>query len=219
MAGVIEPSSWRVVVFDLDEALLDRREAWLFAVEEAFAATAGTRINARPLAEAYRLRPFRDVFGVLTPDADAQERCERLAATMYRRSALKRLLVHDGIGMALDALREARIEIGAITAEAHGDAVKQMQSTGLDRFVTVLSATPPQEGWDVIARWNDCLRFLEQDPDRAVFVSPSEVDRHTLAATGAMTIAAGWNGEPGAPGVRHARELTALLRAGAPRKS
>ena len=213
MAGIIEPSAQRVVVFDLDEALLDRREAWRFAIEEAVASATRERVSARALVEEYRLRPFRDAIRVLLPDPDAQDRCEKLARAMWGRSAMKRLLVHDGIGMALDTLREARIEIGAITMEPHSTAIKQLQSTGLDRFVTVLSATPAHGGWDPISRWEDCLRFVEQPASRAVFVSPSVDDLRAVASTGATTIGAGWSRTFVEGALGHPGELLPFIRA------
>ena len=114
----------RAVVFDLDDALLDRRPAWRYALEEAAISVTGRRVDARPLEDEYHRRPWRHAAAILLPDRGEAERAAELADQMFRRSALKRLLVHEGIGMALDHLRAARIEMGGISREAHALAIR-----------------------------------------------------------------------------------------------
>ena len=214
MAGLVQPLERVAVVMDLDEALLDRREAWLYAIEESVAAITGTRISARSLLDEYRLRPPRDALRILLRDSAGIDHCEALSWQMYRRSAMKRLLVHEGVGMALDALREARVEVGVISREAHPDALKQIESTGLDRFVTVLSATAAGTPWDPGSRWGDCLRFLDQRPERCAFVSPFPEDLQVIEQTGADVLAAGWVEvpPPAHDALRHPAALVRVLR-------
>ncbi len=181
----------RAVIFDLDEGLLVRSGAWQYAVEEAVMAVTGRRLDARPLAEGYRRRPFSHVLGVLVEPRELAE-CEELSIAMYRRSAMKRLLVHDGLGMALDALRGERVETGAVSHEPHFVARKQVESTGLDRFLAVLSATAEAQPWRPAERIGDCLRFLEQEPGRCLFVSPDGRDLEAAAAMGMASVSAGW---------------------------
>jgi phosphoglycolate phosphatase-like HAD superfamily hydrolase len=160
----------RALIFDLDEALLDRRNAWQYAVEESIAAVCGERLTARDLVAEYRLRPWSHALSVLVADRHRQAAVERACATIYERSAMKRLLVHEGIGVALDAVRAQRVEMGAISREPHRIAIKQIESTGLDRFLAVLSPTPKREPWDVADRLRDCARFLQREPASTTFV-------------------------------------------------
>lgn len=183
----------RAVIFDLDEVLLDRRRAWQYTVEESIAMVCGERMNAGPLVEEYRGRPWYQALTILVPSAAERERCEALCCQVFGRSALKRLLVHEGTGMGLDALRTARIEMGAISREPHSLALKQIQSTGLDRFLAVLSATPEDQEWNPEERFADCLRFLEHEPALCAFVSGERRDIAGICGCGARGFTAGWN--------------------------
>lgn len=183
----------RAIIFDLDRCLIDPRKAWRYCIEEAIAAAAGRRVDASDLVEEYHTRPWRDALGVLA-EAGERERLEDLCTTMFERSAMKKLLVHEGVGMALDALRGERIELGAISRLPHGVAVKQVQSTGLDRFLAVVATTPPAERWDPGARIVQCLAFLEAEARRSAFVSGERRDREAAARAGLRPYAASWGG-------------------------
>jgi phosphoglycolate phosphatase-like HAD superfamily hydrolase len=183
----------RAVIFDLDRCLIDPRKAWRYCIEESIAAALGQRIDASELVEEYHTRPWRDALGVLTDSAEAA-RCADLCATMFERSAMKKLLVHEGVGMALDALRGERIELGAISRLTHGLAVKQVQSTGLDRFLAVVATTPADERWDPGARIEQCLSFLESGAARSAFVSGDGRDLEAAVRGGVRPYAAGWGG-------------------------
>jgi beta-phosphoglucomutase-like phosphatase (HAD superfamily) len=192
------PTSLRAVIFDLDEALLDRSKAWAYTVEEAVASVTGRRIDAAPLAIEYSNRPWRHALGIVLSDPDELEAAASLCGDMYARSALKRLLVQEGAGMALDALRGASVEIGAISREPHAIARRQVDSTGLDRFLAVLSPTPDREHWDPGARLAECRGFLEYEPPKCAFIA---ADARALEAgrdAGFMAFVAGWCGS--APG-------------------
>ncbi len=182
----------RAVVFDLDEALLARARAWQYAVEESVASVCGRRVQVEPLAQEYRLRPWGHVLSILVTRQDELARCEALCREVFARSAMKRLLVHEGMGMALDHLRAEGLEMGAVSHEPHATALKQIQSTGLDRFLTVLSATPEGERWDPCTRAADCVRFLGCEASRCAFVSPAEDDLGATAKAGFLACAAGW---------------------------
>lgn len=184
--------SIRAVLFDLDHALLDQSGAWAYTVEEAVAAVTGKRVSARPLVEGYAGRPWRHALSVILPGGEDVDRCEKLCEVMARRSSMKRLLVFDGVGMALDRLVEGGIEVGAVSREDHSTAIKKVQSTGLDRFLAVLAATPAQEAWDPGARLAQCLNFLEREPGAAVFVSADAVDLRAAAASGFGCYRAAW---------------------------
>jgi phosphoglycolate phosphatase-like HAD superfamily hydrolase len=162
----------RAVVFDLDECLIDSRAAWAYTVEQSLAAVTGRHLRAgEDLVAEYRRRPWRDVFAILCGDAAGSDRCCEVADAMFRRSALKRLLVHEGIGMALDGLRASRIQIGAISRFPHAEAIKHIESTGLDRFVLVLCPTPRGEVWSPSFRVNEALGYLGCVPREAAYVS------------------------------------------------
>jgi hypothetical protein len=91
--------------------------------------------------------------------------------------------------MALDRLRGERIEMGAVSREPHALALKQAESTGLDRFLAVLAPTPPGVPWDPAARFADCLAYLGRAPAETAFVSPDAQDRSTVEGMGARIFA------------------------------
>jgi len=182
----------RAIIFDLDEVLLARDAAWRHALEEAIVVVCGERVDAAPLAAEYRTRPWRHVLNVVLRDRDQIESCESLCREFFGRSAMKKLLVHEGIGMALDSLRARQVEMGAISREPHPIALKQVQSTGLDRFLSVLSAQPEGEQWDALARFERCLRFLEYPASACAFVSHDAWDLETVSREGAECYRAGW---------------------------
>lgn len=184
----------RAVIFDLDEALLVRGAAWRYAVEEAVAAVAGRRVDASGLVEEYRRRPVHHVLAILLSDQAELVQCERLCLEMFRRSGIKRLLVHEGLGMALDHLRAGRVEMGAVSREPHAVALKQVQSTGLDRFLAVLASTPEGEAWHVDERIGTCLRFLGAPPESCGFLSGEEEDLRVAVQMGLAAAVAGWTG-------------------------
>ncbi len=86
----------RAVIFDFDEALLVRAPAWRYTVEEAVASVTGRRVDASPLAEAYRGRPWRHALEILLDDHSDVPDCEDLCQEIFTRSAMKKLLVHEG---------------------------------------------------------------------------------------------------------------------------
>jgi phosphoglycolate phosphatase-like HAD superfamily hydrolase len=182
----------RAVIFDLDRCLIDSRAAWRYCIEESFAAACNRHVSALELADEYHVRPWRDALSVISNAPDEVVRCERLCDAMFERSAMKKLLVHEGVGMALDSLRGERIELGAISRLPHSLAVKQVQSTGLDRFLAVLSATPAGARWDPAERVATCLRFLESPAAKAAFISGDDRDLDIAARAGLAAFAAGW---------------------------
>lgn len=180
------------MLFDLDRVLIDSRAAWRYTLEEAVASTTGERIDVRGLVDAYQYRPWFQVLSVVLGAPRDQALCESLCTEIMHRSALKKLLVHEGIGMALDSLRAARIEIGAISREPHELALKQAQSTGLDRFLTVLAATPDGEVWAANARLEQCLNFLEKPPQACALLTGDRADARAAAAIGLRVFRPGW---------------------------
>ena len=182
----------KAVIFDLDEALLDSRRAWAYAVEESIAMVCARRVSSAELVGEYRRRPWHHALAVLVDTPNERERCAEMCVTVYERSGMKRLLVHEGIGMGLDTVRAGRIEMGAISRSRHGLALKQVQSTGLDRFLSVLKGTPADEGWSPAARFAECLAFLGRQPAECAFVGVDRTDLEAIAATGAACYEAAW---------------------------
>jgi phosphoglycolate phosphatase-like HAD superfamily hydrolase len=205
----------RAVLFDLDEVLLDTRRAWQYTVEEAVLSVSGRRENTAPLLAEYRRRPWRDVLAVLLTEYGERARCEQLCLRIYERSAMKRLLVHEGIGMALDHVRANRIEMGAISRAPHASALKRIESTGLDRFLAVLSPTAEAGDWDVTARTADCLRFLGYPPEQCAFVSGDADDLRTAEQAGLRVFEATWASESatGCPPLAEPAAIAATLMA------
>lgn len=201
------------MIFDLDATLIDSRKAWQYAVEESVAATCGRRVDVQPLIEEYHRRPWIHALTLLLPEAGERARCETLCSEISRRSGLKKLLVHEGIGMALDALRGGWMEIGAISRQPHGLALKQSQSTGLDRFLAVLAATPAGETYDPAARLTQCLAFLERDASDCAVVSGDPKDRRAAEAAGFRIFFPAWVADPppGAVTIGSPAEILAAL--------
>ncbi|MFN0094715.1 MAG: HAD family hydrolase [Dehalococcoidia bacterium] len=209
------PTPWlRAVVFDLDEALLDRSRAWRYALEQAVLVVTGQRVDARAIEAEYRTRPWRHALSVVVADTKDLGRCEEVCRDMYARSAMKHLLVHDGLGMALDSLRGARIDMCAVSREPHRIALTQMESTGLDRFLGVLAATPAGEAWDAGERIAHCLTFLDRPAAVAAFVSGDLGDIGAAVRLGLHAAVAGWTGAESMrqPTLSHPRELAGLAR-------
>lgn len=187
----------KAVIFDLDEAVLDRRRAWQYTLEQAVALGCRQRIDAGPLVEEYRLRPWRHVLSIVA-EPGQRPRCEDLCVEMFERSALKRVLVHEGIGMALDALQGEGIEMGVISRARHALALKQIQSTGLDRFLAVLSASPG-DAWEPAARVEQCLRFLQRQPGECAYISGVRRDLAAVSDLDLLVYEAAWSA-PGPTG-------------------
>jgi len=102
------------------------------------------------------------------------------------------------------------VEMGAISREPHVVALRQMQSTGLDRFIAVLSATAEGETWQPAERIAECLAFLDAEPARAAFVSADGFDLAEAARGGLVPVFAGWTGQPAVEGVRRLEAPGAL---------
>ena len=208
LAGGIRPHP-RAIIFDLDRCLIDSRNAWRYCIEESIAATRGRRVDSSGLVEEYHIRPWRDALAVLAESPEEANRCVDLCHVMFERSAMKKLLVHEGVGMALDALRGERIELGAISRLPHSLAVKQVQSTGLDRFLAVVAATPADELWRPLDRISQCLAFLEALPARSAFVSGESRDLEQSQTAGIRPYAAAW-----APGAQQEDSAGAIYSPG-----
>ncbi|MBI5947766.1 MAG: hypothetical protein HY875_06495 [Chloroflexi bacterium] len=203
----------KAVIFDLDETLIDSRRAWEYALEQAVLAVTGQRIDPRPLVEEYRGRDWREAVAIVVNGPVERERAAALSASMFGRSALKRLLVHEGVGMALDVLRGDATEVGAISRFPHQLALLQAQSTGLDRFLAVLSATPGDARFDVAERLAGCLRFLEYPASDCAFVSGEVTALEMAASIGFLAFEAAWaaTGATGFPAIIHPGGLRDLL--------
>ena len=198
----------RLVVFDLDLCVIDNRAAWRYALEEAVMMATGERVETDRLYEEFRSRAWDHAVSILVPDPAMRPRAVDLAEQYYRRSALKRLLVFEGIGMALDSLRGERIEMGGITRENHYHAMRQIESTGVDRFFTVLSPTPDGEEWQPALRIAECARYTETPGDGVLFVSPEIRDLEQANVAG---VAAGWATTEQEGRVSHPGELARAL--------
>lgn len=193
MLAQLGPKGQRfAIVFDLDETLVDNRAAWCYTIEQAALALGHGRIDARPLVEEYRTRPWTDALQIVLRERRDAIACAEVCERMYTRSSMKRLLVHEGTGMALDRLRGNRIEMGAATRLPHEIAIKQIQSTGLDRFLTVLSPTPPGEEWDAPARFVQCIGYMGRTPGECAYISGDALDLRAVQQAGGLPVEAAW---------------------------
>lgn len=203
----------KAILFDLDEVLVDARPAWCYAVEETLMSMTARRESAKALCDEYRKRPLWDVFRLLLPDRNDCVRAEKLASTMLERSALKKLLVHEGVGMALDEIRVRRIDMGVISRYPHSLAIKHLQSTGIDRFFAVLSPTPAGAQWSPRDRIAECLAYLGHPASRCAYVSGESEDLRVASDAGLAVFRAEWTGcrSGTGPGISRAGELSAVV--------
>lgn len=205
----------RLAVFDLDRALIDSRPAWRYAIEESVISVTGKRVSAGPLVDEYHQRPWRHALGILVRDPEEAGRCEALCVELHGRSAMKRLLVFEGIGMALDALRAERIDMAGVTRLDHRTAMKQVQSTGLDRFLAYVAAPHAGEAIDFGGLFRACCDALERGPHQVAAVVPGGRDQETALAAGAVAYCPLWapGAEPaGVPIAEPADMLAAFQR-------
>ncbi len=79
----------KAIIFDLDEALLDSRGAWQYAVEEAIASVCARQIDAGPLAMEYRRRPLQHALVILVDDPIQRERCDQLCREILSRGGME----------------------------------------------------------------------------------------------------------------------------------
>lgn len=206
------PGRFRAVIVDLDEVLLLRERAWRYALEEAVAATTGDRIDASKISSEYRLRPWRHALSIVLRDESGTGSIASLCQDIYERSAMKRLLVHDGIGMVLDRFRGEGVEVAAVSREAHQTARKQAESTGIDRFLTALSARG-DKAEDILLAVRDCLSFMEHDVRRCAVVSPDVGVLRLAAGIGLACYESAWDGTASGefPALAAPRGLLSLL--------
>jgi len=169
----------------------------------------GCRIDGAPLVSEYSKRPWRHAVTLVVPDIAAREACEAACARIYHRGAQKRLLVHDGVGMSLDWIRSAQLAMGVVSREPHEVALKQLQSTGLDRFMTVLAPTPAGQAWDSEARLRECIGYLRCAAAECAFVSSEDLDLEGAERLGCRVATAAWAGRGG--GSRPAVTTPAML--------
>lgn len=187
----------KAILFDLDRVLIDSRRAWCYAIEESVLATCGERVVAEPLLAEYHSRPLRHALSIIVPDRQRLPACVDLCSRILDRSALKRLLVFDGVAMALDAMRDTTVEVGVVSRHPHRLARLHIESTGLDRFLAVLAAAPGGR-WNLDAQLRQCCDFLEVDASRVLYVGLSE-HTSTARALGFDALCAGWaEAEPAA---------------------
>lgn len=186
----------RLAVFDLDRVLIDSRPAWRYAIEESVISVTGKRVSAAPLVEEYHQRPWRHALAVLVDNAADAGRCEALCVEMHGRSAMKRLLVFEGIGMALDALRAERIDMAGVTRLDLRTAMKQVQSTGLDRFLAYVAAPRAGQAFNFEDLFRACCNVLESGPQQVAAVVAGAGDQETAMAAGGVAYCPLW--APGA---------------------
>ncbi len=206
------PGQFQAVVVDLDEVLLLREPAWRYALEEAVAATTGRRVDASGISAEYRFRPWRHALSVILDDDADLPRVEPLCRDIYERSAMKRLLVQDGIGMVLDRFRGEGVEVAAVSREPHNIARRQIESTGIDRFLSALSARGDSTE-DIMDAVDDCLAFMEHETTRCALVSPDVRVLRIAKARGLCCFEAAWERPASGafPALGAPRELLTLL--------
>lgn len=203
----------RLVIFDLDRALVDSRPAFSYTLEEALAAVTGRRVTCRDLADEYHVRPWRDALRILLDDPAQRDACEALCHAYAERSALKRLLVFEGIGMALDTLRAERIDMAAFTRLPLSLARKYTESTGLDRFLILIAAPPLGGTYSPRDQLERCFTLLETDPATAAVVAPGRHERTAAEALGAHAFTPAWavQADPGTLSVATPGDLLEAL--------
>ena len=133
------------------------------------------------------------MISLLIESREMQQACLALCLRMEQRSSLKHLLVFDGIGMALDKIRDLT-EIGVISRWPYSEATKRIQSTGLDRFFTAIIGTDKNKSWDPSLRFNECYNLLGYEKSSSLYIGGETPDIKSIISHGSVAISAGWAG-------------------------
>jgi phosphoserine phosphatase len=187
----LSPSEIRGAVFDLDEVLLNKRAAWAYTVEQALLSVAGRRTEPMALADEYRHRPWRDALLVLEPDREHVAAAAALCGKLWLRSALKRITVHAGIGMALAGLLAGGISMAAVTSVALPLARRQAQAAGVDRFLFALERNEDAAGADGNL-YAAMAGLLHLRPGDVAFVSGDGAALRSASSQGLRPFKAAW---------------------------
>lgn len=193
MSGPGNAKEIRGAVFDLDEVLLDKRAAWTYTIEQSLLSVTGARVDPTLLAAEYRHRPWREALRVLEVNGEHVRAAADLCGKMWERSALKRITVHEGIGMALAALLAGGVSMAAVTSVPLPLASRQAQAAGVDRFLVALEPHPEDVGG--YARIAQLFRVGSAG---VAFVSGDQTSLDAAAMEGLRPFQAAW--APGAVG-------------------
>ena len=125
---------------------------------------------------AFALGP--DEWLLRTPLPDEDEWLRRLEAALAGRPA-SAVLVSDAYGV--------------LRIEGPDSLPVLAQATGVDRFLTVLSATPEGEEWAVGTRASECLSYFGREAEGCVFVGAEDRDLEAARGMGLVGLQAGWS--------------------------
>ena len=111
-----------------------------------------------------------------------------------------------------DRFRGEGVEIAAVSREPHHIARKQAESTGIDRFLSALSARGTSTD-AVLNAVDDCLAFMEHEIGRCALVSPDERVLRDAAGRGLRCFEAAWGHAASGqfPVLKAPRDLLTLL--------
>jgi HAD superfamily hydrolase (TIGR01509 family) len=175
------------VLLDVDGTLLDTTEFILAAFERAF------RQHARPCPAREELRaqvgrPLEGIYAGYCGDlAAAMVECHR----SFQEANLALARPFPGAAAALTRLRDAGLQLAAVTSRSRRTSVKTLELAGLAGFFDVIisaedcPALKPDPAPFLLA-----LRALGQVGDRAAVVGDTPADILAGRAIGALTVAA-----------------------------
>ena len=183
-------SGVRAVLFDLDGTLLDTKDEWVRAFNEALASVGRPPLPADAVA-AQIGTPFETILASIGvgPDDGA-----RVTATFVRleHEAIRRgVRAFPGIREMLDGLRDR--PLATVTNKATDSAREALRVAGLeDRFRAIVGgdATPRKKpAPDPMLR---AAEVLQVPPDACLVVGDTENDVRAGRAAGARTVGVTW---------------------------
>ncbi len=180
------------VMFDFDGTLVDSMDCYYSVFLDTFSEF-GLPVVER--AELMRLmRNGRNILETLIP-ADWPEReytvdqCRNVFQWMWDERSLTEIVLHAEVAPTLHELRERGLKLGLATA-ARGDWIEHvLDKHGIASFfqavVTMADVEARKPAPDLLL---ECLRQLDSEPDRSVYVGDSPIDILAAKSAGVRPI-------------------------------
>lgn len=184
-------NSFQAVLFDLDGTLVDSQDFHILSLEKMLLERLGVQIDRSKAKNAFG-RPAEEVIGLFAPP----ERVPELAGAWleYQEHVWDYLHLFPGIAEAIEALRQAGLQIGVVTSQIESLCQETRQHIHIDRLVEVwitadqVDALKPDPA-PVLA----ALEPLDCTPKDAIMVGDSCYDWEAARRAGTCVGVAAWS--------------------------